>query len=187
MNFPLPVIGFAAWSGTGKTTLLARLIPLLRARGLRIAAIKGTHHDVEIDQPGKDSHTLRMAGAAQVLLASRRRLALITELAQPGEEPPPLAELVARLDPKLADLVLVEGFKHEGFPKIEVHRTTVGKPLIHPGDPDFVAVVTDDPGLVTDLPRLPLDDVGAVAEFVAELAVRLRTAPHQEKCSHDRR
>lgn len=180
MTFPLPVIGFAAWSGTGKTTLLARLIPLLRARGLKVAAIKGTHHDVEIDRPGKDSHTLREAGAAQVMLASRYRTLLVTEFEEPRDEPPPLAELIARLDPKLADLVLVEGFKHERFPKIEVHRAALGKPLIHPGDADFVAVVTDAPDPVTQLPQLPLDDVEAVADFVAELAERLRAETTEE-------
>lgn len=163
LPFPRPVIGFAAWSGSGKTTLLARLLPLLRERGLRVAMIKHAHHDFDIDQPGKDSHTLRKAGAEQMLIASRRRWALMVE--SPDEREPELAELLSHLDPARADLVLVEGFKHERFRKIEVHRAAVGKPLLHPEDPDIIAVATDSP-LDTALPCLDIDDPAAVAEFV---------------------
>jgi len=170
MSRHIPVIGFAAWSGTGKTTLLARLIPLLRERGLCVAAIKGTHHDIDIDRPGKDSYTLRKAGASQVMLASRHRTMLVTEIEELRDEPPLLTALVAQLDLKILDLVLVEGFKHERFPKIEVHRAALGKPLLHPGDPDFIAVITDEPLPSTKLPQLPLDDMAAVAEFVAGFA-----------------
>lgn len=162
-----PVLGFVAWSGTGKTTLLTRLIPILCERGLRIAVIKSTHHDIEPDTPGKDSYRLREAGAAQTLIASRKRFALITEIAEPGDEPPPLAELLDRLDADAADLVIVEGMKHERFPKIELHRPELGRPLIHPGSADFVALATDAPEAVqTALPVLPLNDPGAIADFV---------------------
>ncbi|OBS10418.1 molybdopterin-guanine dinucleotide biosynthesis protein B [Acidihalobacter prosperus] len=162
-SYPRPVLGFAAWSGSGKTTLLARLLPLLRARGLRVAMIKHAHHDFDIDQPGKDSHTLRKAGAEQMLIASRRRWALMVE--SPDEREPELAELLAHLDPARADLVLVEGFKHEHFPKIEVHRAAVGKPLLYPDDPDIIAVVRDT-RLDTRLPQLDIDTPDTVAEFV---------------------
>lgn len=168
MSFPLPVLGFVAWSGTGKTTLLTRLIPALRGRGLRVAAVKSTHHDIEPDTPGKDSYLLRQAGAVQTVIASRRRIAVITEIDGENEEPPPLAELVAGLDPGRVDLVVVEGMKHERFPKIELHRPEVGKPLIHPGDTDFIAVATDSPEAIgSGLPLLALDDIDGIADFVA--------------------
>lgn len=162
-SFPLPVLGFAAWSGAGKTTLLTRILPLLGARGLRVAVIKHAHHDFDIDHPGKDSHTLRKAGAGQMLIASRRRWALMVESEHASD--PQLSDLLERLDTTRADLVLVEGFKHEHFPKIEVHRAALGKPLLHPDDSDIIAVVTDTP-LQTSLPCLDIDDTAAVAEFV---------------------
>ena len=159
-----PVLGFAAYSGTGKTTLLERLIPLLAARGVRVALIKHAHHDFEIDYPGKDSFELRKAGAGQVLVASDRRRALITEETPPRE--PVLAELVAALDPARCDLVLVEGFRHEAFPKIELHRPAMGRPLLADGDPCVIAVAADTP-MATDRPLLDLNDPSALARFVA--------------------
>ncbi len=162
----LPVIGFAAWSGTGKTTLLRQLIPWLKAHGLRVAVIKATHHDFEIDRPGKDSDILRQAGAAQTLLVSSNRTALIIEHALPTE--PDLAQALARLDPGRADLVLVEGFKHVPFLKIELHRPALGKPLLYPHDPSIVAIATNAPlPEKPDIPLLDLNNIVKVGEFVA--------------------
>ncbi len=161
----IPVLGFAAYSGTGKTTLLTRLIPLLRERGLRLAMIKRAHHRFDVDKPGKDSYELRKAGAAQMLITSDLRWALMVDLEE--EREPRLAELVARIDQDRADLILVEGFKHEPFPKIELHRAEVDKPLIHPEDDNIIAVATDRPdALDTRLPLLPLNDPGAIADFI---------------------
>ncbi len=165
----LPLLGFAAYSGTGKTTLLRRLIPALRERGLRPAVIKHSHHDFEIDVPGKDSYELRKAGADQILIASRHRTALITETPERAE--PDLFALACRLDPERADLVLVEGFRHVAFPKIELHRPALGKPLLFPQDPHIIAIATDGPLPVeTRLPVLDLDDVPGLATFVIDFA-----------------
>lgn len=167
--FPLPLLGFVAWSGTGKTTLLEQVIPLLRARGLRVALIKHAHHAFDVDQPGKDSYRLRAAGAGQVLLASRRRLALMVE--RESEAEPGLRELLGLLDPAAADLVLVEGFKHETYPKVEVCRPALGQPLLFPEDADVIAVASDAPLPVPcTLPRLDLNDPAGVAAFVAGYA-----------------
>ena len=166
---PLPpatrLIGFAGWSGSGKTTLLARLIPALVARGLRVSSIKHAHHDFDVDQPGKDSHTHRMAGATEVLVTSARRWALMHELR--GDPEPSLDMLLTRLSP--VDLVLIEGFKRDAYAKIEVHRPSVGKPLLQPGDPNIIAVASDAP-LDLPVPVLPLDDIEAVAAFVVAQA-----------------
>ncbi|MBK1690883.1 molybdopterin-guanine dinucleotide biosynthesis protein B [Ectothiorhodospira mobilis] len=163
-----PVLGLAAWSGTGKTTLLATLIPLLRARGLRPALIKHAHHRFDVDHPGKDSHTLREAGAEQVLVASRHRMALMVESPEPRE--PRLEELLRHLDPRRTDLVLVEGFREApGLPKIELHRAALDRPLLHPGDPYFIAVASDTPGaLKTSLPVLDLNAPPAIAGFILD-------------------
>jgi len=168
MKNRLPVIGFAAYSGTGKTTLLRRLIPALKARGLRPALIKHSHHDFEIDTPGKDSYELRKAGADQVLLASRHRYALIVETPE-REGDPVLADLLERLDADRADLVLVEGFRHAAFPKIELHRPALGKPLLFPEDPHIIAVASDAPLPVeTRLPLLDLNAVDRIADFLVD-------------------
>ncbi|MEW7977893.1 MAG: molybdopterin-guanine dinucleotide biosynthesis protein MobB [Candidatus Sedimenticola endophacoides] len=161
----IPVLGFAAYSGTGKTTLLKRLLPLLRARGLRVGMIKHAHHDFDIDTPGKDSYELRKAGAAEMLIASGRRWALMVETPREGD--PLLQEMLDRLDQRHLDLVLVEGFKHEPFPKIELHRPALGKPLLFPEDREVIAVASDsDPGRPVGLPLLDLNDVPAMAEFI---------------------
>ena len=161
----IPVIGVAACSGTGKTTLLKQLIPLLRARGLRVGVIKHTHHDIDIDHPGKDSYELRHAGADETLLASGRRWALMLESG--GEGDPVLSQLLERMDQRNLDLVLVEGFKHERFPRIELHRPSLGKPLLFPDDPDIIAVAADGPlGQETRLPLLDLNDPEEIAEFI---------------------
>ena len=163
------IIGLAGWSGAGKTTLLTRLIPELRGRGLRVSTLKHAHHAFDIDRPGKDSYAHRSAGARQVLVASANRWALMTELR--GAPEPKLAELLRRLDP--VDLVIVEGFKRDAHPKLEVHRAANGKPWIHPEDP-FVAAIAADvapPGVA--LPWAHLDDIAAIAGLVLDKATPL--------------
>jgi molybdopterin-guanine dinucleotide biosynthesis protein B len=162
-----PHLGFAAWSGTGKTTLLCKLIPLLVAKGLKVALIKHAHHDFDIDHPGKDSFELRRAGAERVLIASRRRSALMVE--NPTETEPELEHLLIQARGEETDLILVEGFKHEAFPKIELHRPEVGKPLLCTEDRNIIAVATTATAVVpAHLPRLLLDDVDTIATFVSE-------------------
>jgi molybdopterin-guanine dinucleotide biosynthesis protein B len=163
------VIGLAGWSGAGKTTLLARMIPRLVARGLRVSTIKHAHHAFDLDQPGKDSHTHRLAGATEVLVSSSARWALLHELR--GEPEPGLSELAGKLAP--ADLVIVEGFKREAYPKLEVHRTAMGKPLIYPDDPHIVAIAADAPLPSAPLPVLGLDDIDGVIEVVLAHAAPL--------------
>lgn len=141
MNDSPPILGFAAPSGTGKTTLLIKLIPLLKQQGIRIAVIKHSHHDFEIDQPGKDSYRLRHAGAEQMLIASAYRHALITET--PEQHEPQLSHLIQQLNHSKTDLILVEGFRHESFPKIELHRTATGKALLYPNDNSIIALACD--------------------------------------------
>lgn len=175
IDYPLPLIGFSAFSGTGKTTLLKRLLPILRERGLRIAVIKHAHHLFEIDHPGKDSHELRAAGASQTLVASRRRMALVTEFEQ-GHPEPTLNELLSALDPNGIDLVLVEGFKHAAFPKIELHRPALGKPMLCLRDPQIVAIATDGeiPAAPDALPRLDLNDPDEIARFIQTLMMTMK-------------
>ena len=164
MSHLKPVLGFAAFSGTGKTTLLEKLIPQLTERGIRIGMVKHAHHEFDIDKPGKDSYRLRKAGAQQVLIASGKRQALLTEQATPQE--PRLDELITRLDLDSIDLVLVEGFKHVAFPKIELHRKALGKTLLHPEDPDIIAVASDHLTDCGDLPALDINDTAAIAAFI---------------------
>src|SRR3954465_1595345 len=135
----MKIIGIAGWSGAGKTTLLTRVIPRLTAYGLRVSTIKHAHHSFDIDQPGKDSHTHRAAGATEVLIASTNRFALMHELR--GAPEPPLEELLQKLSP--VDLVVVEGFKTARHPKLEVFRAAVGKPALHPDDPFVVGIASD--------------------------------------------
>jgi len=162
---PVPLLGFCAWSGTGKTTLLTRLIPLLRAQRLRIAVLKHAHHGFDIDQPGKDSWALRKAGAEQTIVASRRRIALIHE--RSGDEEPRLAELLDRLDLRSIDLVLVEGFKQEIFPKIELHRPSMQRPLLCGRMRHIIAVAADEPlDLPRPLPLLALNQPAEIADFI---------------------
>ena len=162
------MIGFAGWSGAGKTTLLAQLIPALVSQGCSVSTLKHAHHDFDIDKPGKDSHTHRLAGATEVLVASSKRWALIHELRD--AEQPSLRELLRHLDP--VDLVLIEGFKSEDHPKIEVFRPSMGKPLLQANDPHVIGVASDTP-LNLAVPVLPLNDIHAIAAFVRERAVPL--------------
>jgi molybdopterin-guanine dinucleotide biosynthesis protein B len=155
-------LGLAGWSGSGKTTLARQLIPALTARGLRVSTIKHAHHSFDVDTPGKDSYEHRHAGAQEVLVSSAARWALMHE--NRGAAEPGLGELLAKLAP--CDLVLVEGFKREGQDKLEVHRPSVGKPLLAAEDPHVVAVASDEPLPDLRVPRLDLNDVAAVADFV---------------------
>ena len=174
MTYPKPVLGFAAFSGTGKTTLLKQLIPLLAERGIRVGMIKHAHHNFDIDKPGKDSYELRKAGARQMLIASSRRTALMTE--NTVEEEPRLDELITRLEMDNIDLVLVEGFKHVPFPKIELHRKALGKTLLYPEDADIIAVASDHLTDCGDLPALDINDTAAIAAFIVSW---LNTGRHQ--------
>jgi molybdopterin-guanine dinucleotide biosynthesis protein B len=162
------IIGLAGWSGAGKTTLMARVIPRLVAGGLKVSTLKHAHHGFDIDQPGKDSYSHRMAGATEVLVGSSARYALVHELR--GECEPTLATLIRRLSP--VDLVLVEGYKREPHPKLEVHRAAVGKPLLQPEDPAIVAIASDVP-LKVSVPVVDIDDVGRVAEILLGHAAQL--------------
>ena len=165
MQFPVPLIGFAAKSGSGKTTLLLKLIPLLKARGLRVALIKRAHHEFDIDKPGKDSFELRKAGADQVLVGSDRRWALIVENDIPKE--PSLSDLVSNLHSESIDLVIVEGFKLAAIPKIEVYRPSLGHPLLAADDPHVVAIATDAPESVQiEIPVFDIKRPAMIAEFI---------------------
>lgn len=164
-DFPKPILGFVAYSGTGKTTLLEQLIPRLRAHGVRVALIKHAHHDFDIDHPNKDSYRLRKAGANQVMVASRQRWALITELEEASEEPQ-LNELLKHLDPEQFDLLLVEGFKHEAYPKIELQRRSLGKPSLYPNDSTIIALACDETHLHAPLPVLDINQPELITEFI---------------------
>jgi molybdopterin-guanine dinucleotide biosynthesis protein MobB len=181
IDYPLPLIGFSAFSGTGKTTLLKRLLPILRQRGLRVGVIKHAHHQFDIDHPGKDSHELRMAGANQMLVASRRRMALVSEFDN-GHPEPTLEELLSALDPDKLDLVLVEGFKQAALPKIELHRPSLGKPLLCLKDPQIIAIATDEtvPAAPATLPHLNLNDPQAIATFIQNHMVRIKGTSHHD-------
>ena len=162
-----PIIGFSAYSGTGKTTLLKKVIPLLRLCHLRLAVIKHAHEGFEIDQPGKDSFEIRKADSYQVLISSAKRKALITEY---GDQPEPgLQELIADLDHSRLDLILVEGFKREHFDKIELHRVALDKPYLYPQDNDIVALATDAPVILSkDLPLLDINKPEQIAGFICK-------------------
>lgn len=166
-GFPVqvPVLGIAAYSGTGKTTLLTQLIPALRQQGLRVAVVKHAHHKFDIDKPGKDSYRLREAGASQVVVASQRLLALMQTSDNLAE--PLLADCLARLDMRHLDLILVEGFKHEAIPKLELYRASVGAPLLYPDDPNVIALATDKMPLNDlSITVVDLNDVDAILQFL---------------------
>ena len=168
------VIGLAGWSGAGKTTLITKVIPVLKGRGLKVATVKHAHHEFDLDRPGKDSWLHREAGASEVAVVSSRRWALIHELN--GEPEPPLADILAKLSP--VDLVIIEGFKRHAHPKLEIYRADVGKPLIYPEDDCIVAIASDAPLPQVQLPVLMLDDVEAIASVLqAEALPRDQIGP----------
>jgi molybdopterin-guanine dinucleotide biosynthesis adapter protein len=163
------IIGIAGWSGAGKTTLLAKVIPRLVKRGLTVSSVKHAHHGFDVDQPGKDSHTHRVAGATEVLVSSATRWALVHELRGVAELS--LDALLKKLAP--VDLVLVEGFKREAHPKLEVHRAAIGKPLLHPDDPHIVAIASDAPLASARVPVVMLDDIEAIVDILLKSAAPL--------------
>ena len=168
----IPILGFAAFSGTGKTTLLTQIIPLLKHHGLRIGLIKHSHHNFQIDQPGKDSFRLREAGASPVMLISTHRRAIITEIS-PIQEPR-LDDQLRLFDQSELDLILVEGFKAEQFPKIELHRPSLNKPLLYPNDPDIMAIASDRPLQTPDyLTQLDINQPEMIATFILNQFMRL--------------
>lgn len=156
------VLGLAGWSGAGKTTLLVRLIPLLVQRGLKVATLKHAHHAFDVDQPGKDSYEHRQAGASEVIVSSARRWAQMHEIGDGPEAT--LVELLNKVS--ACDLILVEGFKREPHPKLEVFRAALGKPALHPQDPGIVAVASDAALPDCTVPVVDLDDIPAIADLV---------------------
>lgn len=166
-NVAIPILGFAAFSGVGKTTLLIKLLAALHRSGYRVGVVKHAHHSFEIDQPGKDSYELRKAGAIQTLIGSRHRWALVVETERQQE--PRLDDLLRYLDQDSLDFILVEGFKAERFPKIELHRPKLCHPLLHPDDDSIIAIASDAPLPVkTSLPLLDLNQPDEIAGFVVE-------------------
>lgn len=160
----MKIFGIAGYSGSGKTTLIEKLIPEFRRLGLTVSVIKHAHHGFDIDRPGKDSYRQREAGASEVLLTCNARWALMHELRDAAE--PTLNELLAHLSP--CDLVLVEGFKQEPVPKLEVFRAENGKPPLFPERSDIVAIASDDL-LETALPVFPIDDAAAMVRHILTL------------------
>jgi molybdopterin-guanine dinucleotide biosynthesis protein B len=166
------IIGLAGWSGSGKTTLITKLIPLLVARRLRVSTLKHAHHGFDLDQPGKDSFFHRAAGATEVIISSASRWAILHEL---REEPEwDLAALVKKISP--VDLVLVEGFKRDKFPKLEIHRIANGKPLLHTEDPHIVAVASDSAVPAARVPVVDLNDIELIADLLLKHAVPVEVA-----------
>ena len=172
-NFPLPVLGFAAWSGTGKTTLLTKLIPLLKAQGLRVVIIKHAHHNFEIDKPGKDSYRFNKAGASQVVVASNKCIASI-RMIEDNEDEPRLEDALNALHTSQVDLVLVEGFKHAAIPKIELHRQSLQKPYLYPRDKLIIALAENtkkESGAneeSRDIPRLDINKPIEIVSFIQQ-------------------
>lgn len=166
----MKIFGIAGYSGSGKTTLIERVLPQLAARGLDVAVIKHTHHDFDIDRPGKDSWRVRQAGATAVLLASDHRTAVLTDH---RNVPSRLSDLLARLPP--CDLVLVEGYKREAIPKLEVHRAEIAKPWLFPDDPNILAVASDV-APPDGFPRIDIDAIQSLTDFILNHAQSQPTA-----------
>ncbi|ELC9519274.1 bifunctional molybdopterin-guanine dinucleotide biosynthesis adaptor protein MobB/molybdopterin molybdotransferase MoeA [Vibrio alginolyticus] len=174
----IPILGFAAYSGTGKTTLLEALLPKLTEAGLRIGMLKHAHHNFDVDKPGKDSYRLRKAGASQMLIASRNRFALMTETPEAEAE---FEYLLTRFDEDMLDVVLVEGCKNIAFPKIELHREEVGKPWLYPNDENIIAIASDSGELDSELPQMNINDLEAIAQFVIQYAQEAKAPKSKEK------
>ncbi|CDU10469.1 putative Bifunctional molybdenum cofactor biosynthesis MobB/MoeA [Vibrio diabolicus] len=174
----IPILGFAAYSGTGKTTLLEALLPKLIEAGLRIGMLKHAHHNFDVDKPGKDSYRLRKAGASQMLIASRNRFALMTETPEAEAE---FEYLLTRFDEDNLDVVLVEGCKNIAFPKIELHREEVGKPWLYPNDENIIAIASDSAELDSELPQMNINDLEAIAQFVIQYVQEAKAPKNKEK------
>ncbi|MFW9640936.1 bifunctional molybdopterin-guanine dinucleotide biosynthesis adaptor protein MobB/molybdopterin molybdotransferase MoeA [Vibrio parahaemolyticus] len=174
----IPILGFAAYSGTGKTTLLEALLPKLTEAGLRIGMLKHAHHNFDVDKPGKDSYRLRKAGASQMLIASRNRFALMTETPEAEAE---FEYLLTRFDEGKLDVVLVEGCKNIAFPKIELHREEVGKPWLYPHDENIIAIASDSAELDSELPQMNINDLDAIAQFVLQYVQDAKAPKSKEK------
>ncbi|HGS5734868.1 bifunctional molybdopterin-guanine dinucleotide biosynthesis adaptor protein MobB/molybdopterin molybdotransferase MoeA [Vibrio parahaemolyticus] len=174
----IPILGFAAYSGTGKTTLLEALLPKLTEAGLRIGMLKHAHHNFDVDKPGKDSYRLRKAGASQMLIASRNRFALMTETPEAEAE---FEYLLTRFDEDKLDVVLVEGCKNIAFPKIELHREEVGKPWLYPHDDYIIAIASDTAELDSELPQMNINDLDAIAQFVLQYVQDAKAPKSKEK------
>ncbi|ODW51849.1 bifunctional molybdopterin-guanine dinucleotide biosynthesis adaptor protein MobB/molybdopterin molybdotransferase MoeA [Vibrio parahaemolyticus] len=174
----IPILGFAAYSGTGKTTLLEALLPKLAEAGLRIGMLKHAHHNFDVDKPGKDSYRLRKAGASQMLIASRNRFALMTETPEAEAE---FEYLLTRFDEDKLDVVLVEGCKNIAFPKIELHREEVGKPWLYPHDENIIAIASDSAELDSELPQMNINDLDAIAQFVLQYVQEAKAPKSKEK------
>ncbi|EOG7703628.1 bifunctional molybdopterin-guanine dinucleotide biosynthesis adaptor protein MobB/molybdopterin molybdotransferase MoeA [Vibrio parahaemolyticus] len=174
----IPILGFAAYSGTGKTTLLEALLPKLTEAGLRIGMLKHAHHNFDVDKPGKDSYRLRKAGASQMLIASRNRFALMTETPEAEAE---FEYLLTRFDEDKLDVVLVEGCKNIAFPKIELHREEVGKPWLYPNDENIIAIASDGGELDSELPQMNINDLEAIAQFVIQYVQEAKAPKNKEK------
>jgi molybdopterin-guanine dinucleotide biosynthesis protein B len=158
----MKVIGIVGWSGSGKTSLLVEVLAILRGMGLKVSTMKHAHHRFDVDRPGKDSYRHRDAGASEVLVVTSSRWVLMHES---REEPEPSIEsLIERMTP--VDLLLIEGFKTHHHPKVEIHRESEGKPLLHPDDPEIVAVASDCFLAGLTVPRLDLNDPAAIADFI---------------------
>ncbi len=163
----IPIIGFAAENGVGKTSLLLKLLPLMCERGLCVGMIKQVHQNFEIDKPGKDSFELRKAGAQQMLVTSTQRWALMVE--REYEREPRLDDHLAQLDMSTLDLIFVEGFSEAEIPKIELHRPSLGKPLLFIGDSNIVAVASDSPLILPDhVELLDLNNIRQIAEYICQ-------------------
>jgi molybdopterin-guanine dinucleotide biosynthesis adapter protein len=163
------IIGLAGWSGSGKTTLITKAIPRLIARGCKVSTLKHAHHGFELDQPGKDSFFHRAAGATEVIISSAKRFAILHELRNEPEWD--LPALLSKISP--VDLVLIEGFKRDKFPKLEVHRVANGKPLLQPDDPHIIAIASDEKLPGAKVPVLDLNDIEAIVELLFARAVPL--------------
>ncbi|EHH2417639.1 bifunctional molybdopterin-guanine dinucleotide biosynthesis adaptor protein MobB/molybdopterin molybdotransferase MoeA [Vibrio parahaemolyticus] len=174
----ITILGFAAYSGTGKTTLLEALLPKLTEAGLRIGMLKHAHHNFDVDKPGKDSYRLRKAGASQMLIASRNRYALMTETPEAEAE---FEYLLTRFDEDMLDVVLVEGCKNIAFPKIELHREEVGKPWLYPNDENIIAIASDGGELDSELPQMNINDLEAIAQFVIQYVQEAKAPKNKEK------
>ncbi len=174
----MKILGIAGYSGSGKTTLIEKLVPLLVEGGLRVSLVKHAHHEFDIDHAGKDSWRHRQAGCTEVLVSSSRRWALMHELR--GTAEPTLDELLRHISP--CDLILVEGYKLDPIPRIEVHRTGGDRPLLFPSDPHVIAVASSEP-LQTALPQFGLDDAPAITRFILDFVASGNSRPRLSAAS----